>query len=261
MSVTKPVMWITGASSGIGRAVALLAPSFGYRVALTARRRDELDSLREDLLRSGTEPGDVCIAAADVTNRDELATAYSLLARELGSVDVLLANAGGHSPTSGSRFDTAEFRRLFELNVFGVTQCIELVLPVMQARRSGHIAGVSSIAGYRALPTAAAYGATKSALTYILESLRFDLERDGIVVSVISPGFVRTPLTDQNKFPMPCMIEADEAAQQIIRGIMERRREIHFPRRFTYLLKLLRILPQPLYHAIVRSVVYRGVAK
>ncbi len=256
-SSARQVIWLTGASSGIGRATAIELGRRGYRLALTARRVELLDELRNYIISAGATAEQIAVFPADVTNIDQVKSVYAQICKLFGRVDILFANAGGHLPSTSSRFETAEYKKLFELNLFGVLNCIEAVLPDMRANHAGHIVGVSSVAGYRALPTAAAYGASKSALTYFLNSLRFDLERDGIAVTVVSPGFVRTPLTDLNTFPMPCLIEPEVAAKAIADGIERRALEIHFPKRFTLFLKLLGLLPYPAYQALIRRFVVR----
>jgi len=254
--LAQKVIWITGASSGIGRATALEAARRGYRVALTARRKELLEQLRKEMVGLGAHYPDIVVVAGDVTDSEAIGRLHAEILSTFGAVDILLANAGSHAPTSGGDLDVAQYRSLFELNVFGALNCISAVLPEMRRRRSGHIAGVSSVAGYRALPTAAAYGATKAAFTYILESLRFDLEREGIAVTVVSPGFVRTPLTDRNDFSMPCIVEPEVAANEIMDGLERKAFEIHFPKRFTLALKLLGFLPARIYHSLLeRSIV------
>lgn len=158
----KQVLWISGASTGIGRAVALEAARRGYRLALTARRAELLEKLKQEAIASGALEADILVVPGDVTDINSMQRVSQSISESLGTVDILLANAGGHIPSEGSRFDVAEYRSLFELNFFGVLNCIAAVLPQMEARGKGLVAGVSSVAGYRALPTAAAYGATKS---------------------------------------------------------------------------------------------------
>ena len=251
------VMWITGASSGIGRATALEAGRRGYRLALTARRKDLLEHLRREIVGSSGRDADVLVAPGDVTDQKQIEQVHREIISTFGQLDILLANAGSYIPSNGLQFDVSEYRRLFELNVFGVLNCIAAALPSMRVKRAGHIAGVSSVAGYRALPAAAAYGASKAALKYFLESLRFDLEPEGIAVTVVSPGFVKTPLTDENDFRMPCMVEADVAGREIMDGLERRAFEIHFPKRFTLFLKLLGFLPGRMYHALLKRSIVR----
>ncbi len=244
------VIWITGASSGIGEAIARRLSRIPCRIALTARRGELLDKLSQELSQLGAEvrgfPGDVC-------EQSEMHRVCSAIEEMWGGVHLLIANAGTHSPERADEFDSAECLKLMKINYGGVLHCIEAVLPGMLKRRTGHIVGVSSVAGYRGLPFSGAYVASKAAVTHFLESLRFELEPKGIDVTVVSPGFVRTPLTDQNDFPMPCLIEAGEAAEEIFRGVARRRKEVHFPARFTWMMKFLRIIPYPLYHFLVRK--------
>jgi short-subunit dehydrogenase len=174
-----------------------------------------------------------------------------------GSVDVLVANAGSHVPTNLEQFDAREYDSLMMLNYSGALYCIEAVLPSMLERKSGHIVAVSSVAGYRGLPRAAAYGASKAALTHFIESIRFDLVKHGIAATVVSPGFVKTPLTDKNDFEMPFLIEAGKAAKIMLRGIERRKMEVHFPWQFTLIMKLLRIIPYPAYHKFILNKVVK----
>jgi short-subunit dehydrogenase len=151
-----------------------------------------------------------------------------------------------------SDLSRAAFEPAFNVNLLGAVSAIEAVLPYMRQRKSGHIALVSSIAGYRGLPRAEAYGASKAALTYLGEAMRLTLKQEGIKIQIISPGFVATPLTAQNDFPMPFMIPAEDAARRVVKGLQSNRFEITFPKRFTYVLKLLRCLPYWLYFPLVR---------
>jgi len=170
-----------------------------------------------------------------------------------GRIDLAIFNAGTHIPVNGASVQGADFEQLIRVNYLSVVYGLEAVLPGMLARGAGHVAAVASLAGYRALPTAAAYGASKAAVILALEALRFDLEPRGIHVRVVNPGFVRTPLTDRNTFTMPARIDADRAARIIIRGLAARKHEVHFPARFSWFMKLLRILPAPVYNAFVSA--------
>ncbi len=246
------VVWLTGASGGIGEAFARKAAAEGCVLAISARRTEELERLAKELNGLG---GRVHPFPLDLSIPHAIGQVARAIEAELGPIEVLVANAGTHKPTDVSHFSTEEYRRLFELNLFAVLGCIEAVLPSMRERRTGHIVGVASVAGYRGLPKAAAYGASKSALAHFLESIRFDLESFGVAVTVVSPGFVRTPLTDKNDFPMPFLMEPEPAAEAMLRGVLRRDKEVHFPKRFTWIMKTLRVLPFPLYHRIVRKMV------
>ena len=153
--------------------------------------------------------------------------------------------------SSAAEFTAEGLRDLIEINVMGTAACLEALMPRMIARGRGRIAVVASVAGYRGLPTSAYYGATKAALINLAESLRFDLARAGVTMQLIDPGFVKTPLTDRNEFPMPFLISAELAADRIASGLRSRRFEIAFPRRFVWMLKLLRCLPYALYFPLV----------
>ncbi len=249
------ILWITGASSGIGRACAVEAVNRGYKIAITARRLEKLESLKQELVDKGTSQSSVFVSTADVTSSEQVNKSYIEIAQHFGQIDILLANAGSHTPSSARKFDVEAYKKLFNINFFGALSCIEVVLDEMLKRKSGHIVAVSSVAGYSALPTAACYGASKSALTYFLDSLRFDLKPKGIDVTVVSPGFVKTELTDLNEFDMPFIIESDLAAKYILDGIERRDFEVHFPYRFTLSLKFLRLLPQRLYHFIISKTI------
>ena len=249
MDLRQARVWVTGASSGIGAALVPVLAARGARVAVSARRRDLLESLAAEWRRGGT---DVLVAPVDVTDRAAVIETVGRIEQAWGGLDLALLNAGTHKPPSGPGFDISQFVDVMALNYFGVLFGIEAVLPGMLRRGRGHIAGVASLAGYRGLPTAAAYGASKAALIHVLESLRFDLEPHGIAVTVINPGFIRTPLTDKNRFHMPFLMDVDRAAAVIVAGLERGRKEIHFPRVFSSMLKLARVLPFPLYERIVK---------
>lgn len=244
-------IWIVGASSGIGRDAALAFARAGVKVVASARSADKLD-----LLAAEAPPGMVLPLALDITDRDASLAAIGEAEQKLGRpVNALLACAATWSNTREDQANLPAVRASYEVNVFGTLNVIEAALGVMRPRRAGRIAIISSVAGFRGLPRALAYGSTKAALTHIAEALKFQCDPDGIVVQVIHPGFVRTPLTDKNDFPMPFLMEADAAAQRIVKGMSNNGFEITFPRRFTYLLKLLRLLPYGLYFWLVGKAV------
>jgi short-subunit dehydrogenase len=242
-------VWVTGASSGIGAAVVPGLAARGARVAVSARRADLLESLAAGWRRGGAE---ILVAPADVTDRSGVIAAVRSIEATWGGIELALLNAGGHRPPEGAGFDASQFVDVMTVNYFGVLYGMEAVLPGMLERGRGHIAGVASLSGYRAIPTAAAYGASKAALIHALESIRFDLEPLGITVTVINPGFIRTPLTDRNRFRMPFLMDVERAAAIIVAGLERDRKEIHFPRVFSSMLKLARILPFPVYERIIR---------
>jgi short-subunit dehydrogenase len=166
-----------------------------------------------------------------------------------------ILNAGTHNPVNGASLEIKNIKRVINTNLMGTVNCLVPTLENFVDRRDGHLAIMTSLAGYRGLPTASAYGATKAALINMCEALRVEVEKSGVVISIISPGFVRTALTDLNSFPMPFLMEPEEAARRIIRGLESRRFEIAFPRRFYFFMKILRILPYTLFFFITRRLI------
>jgi NAD(P)-dependent dehydrogenase (short-subunit alcohol dehydrogenase family) len=236
--------WVTGASSGIGAALARRLARDGAEVVASARRADRLAAL------AAVDPR-IVPWPLDVTDHPAVRAAVDRIEAERGPIDVAVLNAGTHRPVSAAGFTAEGLRALLELNVLGTAACLEAVMPRMIARGRGRIAVVASVAGYRGLPTSAYYGATKAALINLTESLKFDLDRAGVAIQLVDPGFVRTPLTDRNDFPMPFLVGAELAADRIARGLRSGRFEIAFPRPFVAFLKLLRILPYTLYFPLV----------
>lgn len=248
MSSRHRVAWVTGASGGIGLALAHELARCGMMVAISSRSREKLEAL-------ATEHPHFHPFPVDVTDEAAMTNTADAIRRDLGDIDLAVFNAGTHLPVHGSSFTAEPFRALMSVNVMGAVYGLAAVLPRMVARRSGQVALMGSLSGYRGLPTAAAYGATKAAINNMAESLRPELERCGVAVSVINPGFVRTPLTDRNDFPMPFLVEPDEAARIIVEGLEARKFEIVFPRRMAVLMKLARIMPQRLYFMFTRRMV------
>jgi len=254
MSLNAPIrgwrgmrVWITGASSGIGAAVARHLLARGARVALSARSADDLECM------AAMHPAAALAAPLDVTDAAAVAPVLQRIVAAWGGIDLVLLCAGTHRPVRAWELDAGAARRLVDVNLNGVLNCLPPAIAQLLAQKSGGVGVVSSVAGYGGLPTALVYGATKAALINLAETLYLDLAPRGIGVHVINPGFVKTPLTDKNTFPMPALISADEAAREIISGLERGRFEIHFPRRFTLWLKLLRLLPYRWYFALVRK--------
>jgi short-subunit dehydrogenase len=243
------LVWITGASTGIGRAVALIYARRGQPVAASARGADQLADL---VAEAGSAGHLIHPFPLDVTDRAATAEVVARIEAAHGPITLAILNAGTHQPSPAATFDAAIYDRLFQVNVFGVVNGMAAVLPRLVERRAGHLAIVSSVAGYGGLPSASAYGATKAALINLAEAIKPELERHSVDVSVVNPGFVKTPLTDLNDFPMPFLMPVDKAAAAMVRGLDQRRFEVTFPRRFTTILKFLRLLPYGAYFWIVR---------
>ena len=237
--------WITGASTGIGRELALRLAAQGVRVAASARSKAKLEDL------TAQDPNIVAVAV-DVTNRQDVAAAHARIVRELGPIDLAILNAGIWDPMGAGDFDAARAARSMAVNYGGIANALEPLLPAMITRRRGHVALVASVAGYRGLPDAAAYAPSKAAVISLAEVLRPDLARLGVTVSLVNPGFVETPMTAVNTFPMPFIVSADVAAKHILRGLETQRFEIAFPWQIVSGLKVLRALPYAVYFPIVQ---------
>jgi NAD(P)-dependent dehydrogenase (short-subunit alcohol dehydrogenase family) len=240
------VAWVTGASSGIGRATALELVRRGWTVVATARRQAELDALAAEPASMGR----IRAEAGDVTDAARMAAIVDGMASRHGPLALAFLNAGTYFQDKGD-FDAALVMRTFAVNVGGAAHCLEPVLRVMKARGKGQVAVNASVAGYGGLPRSVAYGPSKAALINMCASLRFAMAEAGINVQVVCPGFVGTPLTDQNDFPMPFLIPAEEAARRICDGFAKAGFEIAFPRRMALLLKALNLLPYRLYFPLV----------
>jgi len=241
------IAWVTGASSGIGRALARRLAERGYRVAASARSAKDLDALASEV------PGRITAFQLDVTKPEACMETGSAIERALGQVDLAVLNAGSYFPTTAANFSVDNFRRTVDLNLMGTVNCMGAIVPSMVGRKSGHIAVMASLTGYLGLPTAASYGATKAALISMAHSFRPDFERYGVTMSVINPGFVKTPLTDKNTFPMPFLQPLDKAIDVIIKGLDSGRFEIAFPWQVAWGLRFLRALPEPLRFAVMRQ--------
>lgn len=237
------VAWVTGASSGIGRALSLELARRGYTVAATARTEDKLNSLADE---AKGLPGRVVPFPCDVTEETAMAALVKRIEAEVGPIALAVFNAGNYLPAKGERLDIANFRTSFEINVFGVINGLVPLVEQMRARGSGQIAIVASVTAYFGWPTAAAYGATKAALNNMAEALKYDLDKLDIRVQIINPGFVATPLTGKNDFRMPGVMPVDRAVRRLADALETGGFETTFPHRFTWPVKLLRILPQPL---------------
>lgn len=250
--------FVTGASSGIGRGVALELARRGYTVAATARRAAELDRLCADA--AGLK-GSVISYPGDVTDRAGMAALIAAIEAAHGPVALAFLNVGTYTPDDAGTFGGDGFRATFDINVIGTINCLGPLLAAMRPRGCGQIAVNASVAGYGPLPRATAYGASKAALINMAGSLRFAAAPEGITIQVVNPGFVRTPMTDNNDFPMPFLVELDDAARRICDGFERSGFEITFPRRLSWILKALNLLPWPLYFALVGRGTGAGKAK
>ncbi len=244
--------WVTGAGKGIGRALARRLAAEGWQVAASARTAADLQSLVAD---AAGLSGAVRPFVLDVTDAEAVAAAVTRIEDSLGPLDMAVLNAGTHKPVGVDDFSVAAFRTLMETNFFGVVNGLAQILPRFVGRGAGHVVVVASIAGYRGLPTASAYGASKAALINMCEALKPELDAKGVRLTLVNPGFVETPLTDKNEFPMPFLIPVEKAVDRIVAGLRHTNFEIAFPRPFAMIMKTLRILPDWLFFRITRRMI------
>lgn len=249
--VASPVdgaAWVTGASSGIGYALALQLCSEGYKVFATARSESKLESL---VAAASNLSGTIIAKQGDVTDASRMKAIVHEIVGEAGMLSLAILNAGIYIPVHGDDLKLEDFEDTFSVNLYGVVAGLLPVIDHMKMAGRGQIAVVSSVTGYGGLPTSAAYGATKAAVINMAESLKFDLDKLNIKIQVINPGFVKTAATDQNDFKMPAIISAEDAARRLSLGLKKGGFEITFPKKFTYVLKFLNLLPYWLYFKLV----------
>lgn len=232
--------WVTGASSGIGATVATKLARRGWTVVGTARSEDQLAEVAR---RAEGARGKIVPMAGDTTDEARMAEIVATIERDHGGLALALLNAGIYKPVDGMNMALDDFRKHVAVNLTGTLNGLVPAVDAMKARQRGQLVVVSSVAGYVGLPQSAAYGATKAALINMAEALKFDLDHLGILVQIVSPGFVDTPATAQNPFEMPFLMSPEDAADKLVAGLATTRFEITFPRAFTYQLKLLRALP------------------
>ncbi len=241
------VVWLVGASSGIGLATAQLLHAHGAKVIVSARNAAALAAFE-------AAHADSLGIALDATDRDAMARAVERIVARFGRLDMALYCAGHYAALRATAFDLDQMLQHDKVNYVGALYMLDAVLPVLLRQKSGHVSLVASVAGYRGLPNALAYGPTKAALINLAQTLYLDLQPQGIGVSVICPGFVETPLTAQNEFKMPALIQPEDAAREMVAGWAAGEFEIHFPKRFTRFLKALSHLGDGLYFKAIRRV-------
>ena len=237
----RPVAWITGASDGIGRALALELARKGYRVAILARREAELKELAAAVAAEGSE---ALVIPADVSNLEELRAARDSIVEGFGRIDLAIANAGVGVLIKAVDPNLDGVRRTFGVNLEGAVNMLHLASEPMLERGSGHLVGVASLGALIGMPGMSAYGASKAALIYYLDSLRPELASRGVAVTAVMPGFIRTKMTAPNKFKMPFILEPEEAAKVIVKGIEKRKRVVAFPWQMHLFLRMAASMPR-----------------
>ncbi len=243
-------IWITGASSGIGRRLAIDLAGRGATVAVSARSVDTLAVLADD-------HGSIRSYPLDVTDLAACRKTAEAIAADIGPIDLVIPAAGVWIIRDVESFRADDSTMAMRVNYEGAVNVIDAVLPAMRQRRAGQIAPIASVAGYRGMPRAVTYAPTKAALISLAEALRSDAAQHGIKVQIINPGFVRTPMTEANDFPMPFLLEPEDASRRIIAGLASNRFEIVFPARLAVIMKLLRLLPYSIYFWLMARFVQR----
>tara|TARA_B100000161_G_scaffold255061_1_gene216899 strand:+ start:523 stop:1275 length:753 start_codon:yes stop_codon:yes gene_type:complete len=250
MSENQKKIWITGASSGIGKSLAEKFASEGWKVGISARRKNLLDEIADNK--------NIFAYQLDVTDQSQIKNVFEKLISDFGDLDICIFCSGTYNRKSEKEIDVNQIKKTFDTNFFGVVYCVKEVENFFKKRKKGHISIVSSIAGYRGLPNSSGYGPSKAALTNFTESIYFDFKKFNVSISVISPGFIKTPMTDTNEFPMPFIKSPQFAADRIFKGIVKSNNfEIHFPKALTVLLKFFRILPYKIYLFLIDKSVKR----
>lgn len=246
-SVNGKHIWVIGASSGIGAALVRELHAQGAKLTLSARRADKLEELNAGI------GGAHKILPLDVADRNVVHEAVKTVNTHFGDgVDSVLFMAAIYSPGNLMDSDLDTVHKAIDVNIGGAMSVVYESVPTL--KKGSQIVLCASVAGYRGLPNGQPYCATKAAMINFAESLKTDLDPHGIDVKVICPGFVRTPLTNQNDFDMPMMIEADEAAKEIVKGMISKTFEIHFPKKFTRLVKILNFLPYPVFFTVMKKI-------
>jgi|TARA_B110000211_G_scaffold192904_1_gene220388 short-subunit dehydrogenase len=250
MSENQKKIWITGASSGIGKSLAEKFASEGWKVAVSARRKGILDEMASN--------ENISSYPLDVTNQDQISNVFLNIINDFGNLDLCVFSSGTYDPKLEQEINIKQNKFVMETNFFGVLYCIKSVEKYFKDKKAGHISIVSSIAAYRGLPNSSGYGPSKAALTNLTESLYFDFKKHNVRISLVSPGFIRTPLTDKNDFPMPFIRSPEFAAEKMFNGLTKGKAfETHFPKQLTLFLKFLRILPYRLYLFLIDKFVKR----
>ena len=250
MSENQKKIWITGASSGIGKAVAEKFAAEGWMVAASARRLEILNKMAENQ--------NIFAYPLDVTQKENVTKTFNKIIEDFKNVDICLFCSGTYDPKLEQEINIEQNKFVMETNYFGVLNCIKAVETYFKNKKSGQISIVSSVAAYRGLPNSSGYGPSKAALTNLTESIYFDFKKHNVKISLVSPGFIKTPLTDKNEFPMPFIRSPEFAADKIFQGLTKKNIfEIHFPLGLTLTLKFLRILPYKLYLFLIDKFVKR----
>ena len=243
--MNKKTIWITGGSTGIGKALAIKFSNKGWNVAISARRVELLNEL-------SNQHENITAFPLDVTNKIKCNEVFNQIINKYTNLDICFFSTGNWNPKKEKDIDVEQIEEVFKVNFFGTVNSIKAVEQFFKNQKSGIITIVSSIAGYRGLPNSTGYGPSKSALNNLAESLYFDFKRFNVRVCLVSPGFIKTPMTDKNDFKMPFLKTPEYAANKIYDGLINKNNfEIHFPKVLTVMLKILSFLPSKIYFSLV----------
>ena len=243
--MNKKTIWITGGSTGIGKALAIKFANEGWNVAISARRIELLNELSEKY-------ENISSFQLDVTDKLRCKEVFNNIKEKYENIDICFFSTGTWDPKKEKDIDVEQMEEVFRVNFFGTVNSIKAVEKYFKDKKSGIITIVSSIAGYRGLPNSTGYGPSKSALNNLAESLYFDFKRYNVRVSLVSPGFIKTPMTDKNDFKMPFLKTTEYAAEKIYDGLINKKNfEIHFPKSLTLILKILSLLPSKIYFSLI----------
>ena len=243
--MNKKTIWITGGSTGIGKALAIKFANEGWNVAISARRENLLREISDNHENINSFP-------LDVTNKDKCKEVFNNIKNQFENIDICFFSTGTWNPKKEKDIDVEQIEDVFKVNFFGTLNSIKSVEKYFKEKKSGTITIVSSIAGYRGLPNSTGYGPSKSALNNLAESLYFDFKRSNVRICLVSPGFIKTPMTDKNDFKMPFLKTTEYAAEKIYDGLINKNTfEIHFPKALTITLKILSFLPSKIYFGLI----------
>ena len=241
----KKTIWITGGSTGIGKALAIKFANSGWNVAISARRENLLQEISKNYENIHGFP-------LDVTNKSDCKEVFEKIKHKFQNIDICFFSTGTWNPKKEKDIDVEQIEDVFKVNFFGTLNSIKAVEEYFKNKKSGTITIVSSIAGYRGLPNSTGYGPSKSALNNLAESLYFDFQRSNVRICLVSPGFIKTPMTDKNDFKMPFLKTTEYAAEKIYDGLIKKKVfEIHFPKSLTLILKILSFLPSKIYFSLI----------
>ncbi len=250
----KKIVFVTGASSGIGKALSIKFANSGWKVLASARRLDLLKKLDKESKNLNA----IIPIKMDISNKKTVSSQVNKIIKKFGTPDIVLLNAGTNNPNTKNIFSIQETEQIFKINFFGTLNCLHALLPFLKKNPPSQVIFMSSVAGYRGLPYAAAYCSSKSAITTFAESIYNQCKSLGIAIRVINPGFVKTPLTDKNKFKMPMIIPVEKAADIMYKKIVfSKKFEINCPWLFCFIMKILRVLPNSVYFSLTQLLIKR----